>query len=114
MLVNKALRIALAARRFREPVQRDPLNLATVLDWREIDVEGAELVDFVDGDLEAVFVEIGEAFEFAGRHVEQPAQLVDRELFLLLVFQADAPLDHLVEAGQGMAVVTKGRFPARG
>ena len=83
MLVDKVLRVALATRRFWKPVERDALDLAAILDWGEIDIEGAELVDFLDGDLQTVFVEISEALQLALRHVEQPAQLIDRKFFLL-------------------------------
>src|SRR3546814_4679094 len=55
MLVDQVLRVTTAAHGFREPHHRNPLDLAPLLDRGELDPEGAELVDFLLGDLEAVF-----------------------------------------------------------
>src|SRR3546814_2807709 len=63
MLVDQVLRVTTAAHGFREPHHRNPLDLAPLLDRGELDPEGAELVDFLLGDLEAVFVEISEPFQ---------------------------------------------------
>src|SRR3546814_4766158 len=68
MLVDQVLRVTTAAHGFREPHHRNPLDLAPLLDRGELDPEGAELVDFLLGDLEAVFVEISEPFQLAFRH----------------------------------------------
>src|SRR3546814_21028738 len=54
MLVDQVLRVTTAAHGFREPHHRNPLDLAPLLDRGELDPEGAELVDFLLGDLEAV------------------------------------------------------------
>ena len=98
MLVDQILRVAPSARRFGQPHHRHPLDLAALLERGELDIEGAELVDLVGRDLEAVFVEVGEAFELVIGHVEQAAQLLDRELFGLLIFETDAAFDHFIEA----------------
>src|SRR3546814_8561019 len=58
MLVDQGLRVTTAAHGFREPHHRNPLDLAPLLDRGELDPEGAENVDFLLGDLEAVFVDI--------------------------------------------------------
>src|SRR3546814_7171374 len=71
MLVDQVLRVTTAAHGFREPHHRNPLDLAPLLDRGELDPEGAELVDFLLGDLEAVFVEISETLQLAFRHVEK-------------------------------------------
>src|SRR3546814_3771414 len=70
MLVDQVLRVTTAAHGFREPHHTNPLDLAPLLDRGELDPEGAELVDFLLGDLEAVFVEISEPFQLAFRQVE--------------------------------------------
>src|SRR3546814_992746 len=51
MLVDQVLRVTTAAHGFREPHHRNPLDLAPLLDRGELDPEGAELVDFLLGDL---------------------------------------------------------------